>query len=321
MDTASATYDEGWFYLVTTAIEAAGGEIPWLFYQCQMLHMHPNKSVITEADLNAISECLVATKKKITIINGLMKRMYEKNEPQVFYDKVRPFLTGWENTPYLPEGLKYGNEEEPRFYAGGSAAQSSLIQILDVFLGVRHDVKNTMISVSSSKSSSFENIVQKLEQVESGSQIPASAEKLKQLKGNNNTNDASSDAVSFQAQQEKNAPHGGKPSMSFQEKMRSHMPGSHRQFLYDMAALPNMNDFIHSDPRITLKGESPAYSNLLEKFYDCVDELRLFRDKHIQMVSVYILVQSKKSVRGTGGTSIIPFLKQSRDDTKKLLPN
>lgn len=81
--------------------------------------------------------------------------------------------------------------------------------------------------------------------------------------------------------------------------------------------------------------------------YDaCLSMIRSFRDKHIQMVSRYIIVKSreakadmplqkkeeadlvhrprklsqskpgeKKDVRGTGGTALIPFLKQAREET------
>jgi indoleamine 2,3-dioxygenase len=70
--------------------------------------------------------------------------------------------------------------------------------------------------------------------------------------------------------------------------------------------------------------------------------LRVMRDKHIQIVSRYIILQSRgaraasqpgepskpavknlataapkdnKKLRGTGGTALIPFLKQARDET------
>jgi len=62
--------------------------------------------------------------------------------------------------------------------------------------------------------------------------------------------------------------------------------------------------------------------------------LKLFRDKHIQIVTRYVVLQAKKTEkmgssstlrsglarkkkeeRGTGGTSLLPFLKQCRDET------
>ena len=62
--------------------------------------------------------------------------------------------------------------------------------------------------------------------------------------------------------------------------------------------------------------------------------MKLFRDKHIQIVTRYVVLQAKKTEkmgssstlrsglarkkkeeRGTGGTSLLPFLKQCRDET------
>lgn len=67
--------------------------------------------------------------------------------------------------------------------------------------------------------------------------------------------------------------------------------------------------------------------------------LKAFRDKHIQIVTRYIILQAKlykkagssntlrsgisktaekTEQKGTGGTSLIPFLKQCRDETGDL---
>ncbi|GHE41981.1 hypothetical protein [Streptomyces capitiformicae] len=52
----------------------------------------------------------------------------------VFYHRIRPFLTGW-SAP----GLRFeGVDREPLVLAGGSAAQSSLIQAFDAGLDIPH---------------------------------------------------------------------------------------------------------------------------------------------------------------------------------------
>lgn len=67
-----------------------------------------------------------------------------------------------------------------------------------------------------------------------------------------------------------------------------------------------------------------------------VQRLREFRDVHIQIVTKYIIIPSrripssqggglnlavvstndKSKLKGTGGTDLVPFLKQSRDETR-----
>jgi indoleamine 2,3-dioxygenase len=69
--------------------------------------------------------------------------MYEKNQPDVFFHQLRPFLAGSKNMSAagLPNGVYYDIGEgkgDWHQYSGGSNAQSSLIQTFDIFLGVNH---------------------------------------------------------------------------------------------------------------------------------------------------------------------------------------
>lgn len=71
--------------------------------------------------------------------------MREGCHPFIFYHRVRPFLSGWKHNPTLPHGVLYsGVDTQRRQYYGGSAAQSALLPLLDIGLGVQHDsVKST----------------------------------------------------------------------------------------------------------------------------------------------------------------------------------
>ena len=67
--------------------------------------------------------------------------MYERNDPQLFYTRIRPFLAGTRNAATLPNGVFYENESGGgtfRAYNGPTAAQSSLMQFIDIALGVQH---------------------------------------------------------------------------------------------------------------------------------------------------------------------------------------
>ncbi|KAJ6188848.1 hypothetical protein N7519_003756 [Penicillium mononematosum] len=205
-----------------------------------------------------------------------LKRMYEHNNPAVFFHQLRPFLAGSKNMGHagLPRGVYYdvgdsdGVERSENWLQlnGGSNAQSSLIQALDIFLGIKHfatDGKQT-----------------------------------------------------------------GGPS--FIQQMRDYMPGPHRRFLDELSARASVRPFILESP---VQQPKDAYNA-------AVNELKAFRDTHIQMVTRYIVMASrqpnpteqgkgrmnlatassqtkeagtKTKLAGTGGTDLIPFLKKTRD--------
>ena len=105
------------------------------------------------------------------------------------------------------------------------------------------------------------------------------------------------------------------------------MPGIHRQFLEELGRLPNIGEYV----------EKRKDDVKLQAAYDaCLQALRSWRTKHIAVVSTYIVRPSRgveerskgdsngvaleptgfdEELKGTGGSSLIPFLKQSRDET------
>ncbi|KAI1366675.1 Indoleamine 2,3-dioxygenase [Xylaria arbuscula] len=121
--------------------------------------------------------------------------------------------------------------------------------------------------------------------------------------------------------------------LSFHEEVRHYMPGPHRKFLSIVSRLDSIKDFVHSAPI------SPAQQQLLQSYQGATTAFGDFRQVHMQMVTRYIIVPSRKSrpssssevnlataslqankgstteLTGTGGTELIPFLKTTRDDT------
>lgn len=60
-------------------------------------------------------------------------------DPNLFFNVLRIYLSGWKGNAKLPEGLLYeGFWDTPKMFAGGSAAQSSIFQCFDVLLGIQH---------------------------------------------------------------------------------------------------------------------------------------------------------------------------------------
>ncbi|KAJ9223283.1 hypothetical protein DTO169C6_4329 [Paecilomyces variotii] len=269
------TIDEEWFLMVSVAIEARGAKvIPMMLNAVDAVNM--NDSVRVTDLLNDLTQALGE-------LAVLLERMYEKCSPPVFYHEIRPFLAGSKNMAAagLPDGVFYDRGDgngEWRQYSGGSNAQSSLIQLFDIVLGVEH----------------------------------------------RSTGERSS-----------NAGPQTKDRLGFIEEMRNYMPGPHRRFLALLSKISNIRPYAMAHA---------SYSNVRRAYNEAVLMLGVFRDKHIQIVSRYIIMQSRlkenhaKAVRvnlatasseissrknershnlhGTGGTSLIPFLKQTRDETR-----
>ncbi|KAK3813038.1 MAG: Indoleamine 2,3-dioxygenase [Benniella sp.] len=137
-------------------------------------------------------------------------------------------------------------------------------------------------------------------------------------------------------------------------KMRAFMPGAHRAFLDHLAKVANLRAYVLSKERLP-SGSDDQVKDLLTTYDECVQQIKLFRDTHIQIVTKYILVQAKRgppegwedyrvqvpvattattndhastttkeedgnddeapAIQGTGGSDLMPFLKTNRDET------
>lgn len=116
---------------------------------------------------------------------------------------------------------------------------------------------------------------------------------------------------------------------SYHDEVRGYMPGDHRRFLSYIARLDSIRDLAMSVPT------TPEQHRLQETFTAVIGVLRNFRSKHIQIVTRYVILPSKQpwegtrqnlaslssacgrdeQLTGTGGTILLPFLKQAREET------
>lgn len=116
------------------------------------------------------------------------------------------------------------------------------------------------------------------------------------------------------------------------------MPGPHRRFLELLSQISNVRSYAMGHK---------ADSAVRQAYNTAVMSLGRFRDSHVQMVTRYIILAAKMKhpntksesaqvnlatttttqmrdsnekvvggLHGTGGTDLIPFLKQTRDTTK-----
>ncbi|KAF4258211.1 hypothetical protein KXV68_008146 [Aspergillus fumigatus] len=235
------------------------------------------------ADDQRVTSLLYQLSDGLKELGEILERMYEKCNPHVFFYQLRPYLAGSKNmaSAGLPQGVFYdqGGYGEWHQYSGGSNAQSSLIQAFDIFLGVEHSATG---EAKLSNTSQY------------------------------------------------------KPKIGYIQDMRNYMPGPHRRFLEMMIRISNVRQFAMN---------YNADTEVRNAYNTAVMAVGAFRDKHIQMVSRYIITPSRtKPTRmssaqvnlatvtaahqvtrskdtpaeysGTGGTDLIPFLKQTRDTTK-----
>lgn len=241
-------------------------------------------------DSRTVTAALQSFAERLDELGSLLTRMYDNCDPHVFYHRIRPFLAGSKNMAEagLPHGVMFndGTGTQPFVqYSGGSNAQSSIIQFFDIVLGIEHRPTGERRTGASASES------------ETAGPPP--------------------------------------PSHNFIMDMRKYMPGPHRRFLEQVTVVANIREYVEAHR---------ADRGLSTAFDACLAMLRAFRDKHIQIVSRYIILKSresrpesrsispkhapqrinlannradgdKKKLTGTGGTALIPFLKQARDET------
>ncbi|KAI2465448.1 indoleamine 2,3-dioxygenase [Annulohypoxylon bovei var. microspora] len=278
LHTFSGTQDESWFYTVSVAMEAQGAYI--IPVMLKALEAIQERDYLTTT--RALDELTICIGK----LGRLLDRMDEKCDPMVFYHQIRPYLAGSKNmgAAGLPNGVLYEDGDGALSWKqlrGGSNGQSSLIQFFDAVLGVEH-----------------------------------------RSSGNGARTNLAVSSVTSEA-----AP-------TFHEEVRHYMPGPHREFLECVSSMKSLKEIANECDKCD---ESDEQRQLRLSFQAATKALGDFRNRHMQLVTRYIIVPSRKKsqapvinlatassrpdrkvekeLTGTGGTALIPFLKQTRDET------
>ncbi|ELU10508.1 hypothetical protein CAPTEDRAFT_200823 [Capitella teleta] len=138
---------------ITTLVRFPGGKhCDWFFMvtaQVELTAVKGLKAIITamhgvvEDDIEVTTKALRHLRESIREMKEVFSRMHDGLDADVFYNTMRPFLSGWGGEgSALPEGVIYeGVSSEPVQVTGGSAAQSSPIMAFDAALGVQHGGK------------------------------------------------------------------------------------------------------------------------------------------------------------------------------------
>jgi indoleamine 2,3-dioxygenase len=132
LHTMTGTESEEWFYKIMICIEGLSGEVVAISHEISKYYS--NSQII----LSLLKVMNLKIKESVQIIN----RIYEHCDPDVFFDKIRIYLSGSLNDN-LPQGIIFdlhplGLGTKTYRLHGGSAAQSTLFQIYDILFGIQH---------------------------------------------------------------------------------------------------------------------------------------------------------------------------------------
>ncbi|KAM7183168.1 Indoleamine 2,3-dioxygenase [Rhypophila sp. PSN 637] len=289
LHTFTRTQDESWFYMVSVAIEAQGAYvIPILLQGLDALqsvissdtlaegdeplpdHFTPKSQPVKDLSWKAHQAAILcATKSLVELATCIAKmghildKMHAKCDPHTFYHRIRPFLAGSKNMAAagLPNGVFYdegpaegqARKGQYRQLRGGSNGQSSLIQFLDIILGVEHS-------------------------------------------SSGNSQPESEDVDGVLGQEELS-----EKTMSFHQEVRSYMPRRHREFLeYVMEHGGGgfrgvISQVLRQDSTMTSDGDETAgLDELIRAFRTATKALAEFRNKHLQLVTRYIIIPSRQ---------------------------
>lgn len=126
--------DEEWFVVIHIQIERQAG--PGLAGLIQAIN---GAAYDKPDDVLAGLRSLAAAQ---TAMRDTLLRMKERCDPYVYYNRVRPYIHAWKNSPTLPDGLVYEGvtayAEQPQQFRGETGAQSSIVPCLDAGLGIAH---------------------------------------------------------------------------------------------------------------------------------------------------------------------------------------
>ena len=299
LNTLTGSLDESWFYLVSVAMEARGGPMIAIMLKAM--------AAVREDDVETVTACLCAFAERLDDLGVLLQRMHEQCDPNIFYNRIRPFLAGSKNMADagLPHGIIYDDGTPGagyRQYSGGSNAQSSLIQFFDIVLGVEHRPTGEKAGDAPPPSSGDE---------------PSAARH------------------------------------NFIMEMRKYMPGSHARFLEDVSAVANIRQYVLAHKAAgTDRPLAIAYDSCLAMLRALRDKHISIVTRYIVVPSRDMARARSRSrspeamrraaparpktmnlalastrgsagnpqaqaskLKGTGGTALISFLKQARDET------
>ena len=341
------TRSEEQFYIISALCEIAGAEALRL--------MRQSLDELFLGDAIAIKRLTVYLRKlaaQIDRIGDITLSMIREVDPEDFYHLIRPWFRGgdadgpqsagwaflgYENdaAEWAAENLSNSSYSSPsgtstrgRLFSGPSAGQSSLIHAIDIFLTVDHTHED---DASSSPSSGG-----------SPAQLPSLGATSVQTPPSPSRSEPETLSIVLDATPISTT--GSQPparpnEATFVQRMLQYMPIQHRTFLLHLSTHP-------SPLRALVLDHASTHPRLAEAYDGALEALKRFREKHMRIVSIFIIQQARRrpservrkllglvedeeedkaghvdiaELRGTGGSPLFKFLKRCRDNTTRVM--
>lgn len=348
------TRSEDQFYLISALCEIAGAEALRL--------MRRSLDELFLGDELALKRLTVFLRKlavQIEKVGDITSSMIKEIDPEEFYHLIRPWFRGADaggsDSPgWFFTGVDDETIETPtsaaenasrdvkgkgkgRLFSGPSAGQSSLIHAIDVFLTVDHSPKEEEI-VTEPRLESNPTITKELHLNHSPVSPPSSASSSSSSSSSTTTSHTTPATSGHSTPAKPPTPN----ESTFLQRMLEYMPLPHRTFLLHLSAHP-------TPLRPLVVAHKHSHPKLAEAYDGALEALKRFREKHMRVVSVFIVQQARRrpsprirrligevvnddededdsnsvtspvapsgELRGTGGTPLFKFLKRCRDNT------
>ena len=324
----TGTRDEEEFYLCSARIELRGVEALSLM-----------RAIMDEAFVgDAIAHRRITS--YLHILAGVVREMQtllgdvrKGCDPMYFYNEIRPWFFGTDSDTrgrkWVFDGLDLDPTlEEPTELSGPSAGQSALIHALDIFLGVDqyshtrfHSDGSSPLPSSPPPSSSAPSLSPPRVSSPLSSEPSASPSPVSSPSPSTPEDTRPSTPASPKTSALSSAPLPR--TTPFLTRMQAYMPRHHRAFLRHLQANPR--------PLRELVERAAPHDDALRAAYDAaVSALKEFRDEHVRIVALYILIPARRvrpgaageqqgAPKGSGGTDAYQFVRSVRDQTAGAL--
>ncbi|KAK0310689.1 hypothetical protein LTR01_003844 [Friedmanniomyces endolithicus] len=320
LDTFTGSLDEKWFFLVSAAIEARGAPLIPLLLTAISAARHNDRHAVTEA-LRTFAE-------RLDELGALLQRMHDNCDPHVFYHRIRPYLAGSKNMADagLPNGVVFDNggpmnKQRHVQFSGGSNAQSSLIQFFDVALGITHrPTGSSTTPIPDSTAHDHPGAEQKKPRPAPPPEKSFHLEMRAYMPGPHSRFLGAVERVAnLRAFAQRYREEDRELAVAFDAAvaMLAAFRGGHIRIVSRYVILP-------SQMAKTQKGkeeEAKAREKAKAKQGDgrAREEVALVvRDKSSVVSGRFGEERPRKDLRGTGGTALIPFLRQAREETGEV---